>query len=645
MSDLDPRDQTTSTDLDPTTEVPVPTAPLTPSSSTPAGDGPTNPVEQPVEPAVAWATAVPVKPAGTGARGRTRRLRWAAAIAVIAVVLGASAAVAALITNSATASTVVGYVPAGTLAYAEVRLDLPGDQRRAVGEFLQKFPGFADQAALEGKLDEVLDQLVKDASDDKQTYTADIKPWFDGELAFALGPLPPASSFTDRNASDPNAALDAFRALALVSVKDPALAKAWFEAALKEAGVTGTPEAYDDTVLTVVHGDGPDYAFAVIDDEVVAIGDVESVRDAVDSNGDSKFADEPGPATALGAANEDHVGFVYVALRPLMDWSMDLQKRAMDQFGGAAAQAAVSTTLLKTLPAWGAYWVRFQSDALVLEATAPKPEISFGPTQNSTSSIVEHVPSSAVVVSVTNGLGATIEKMLDLYSGDATFKPLIDQLDQALGLVGGRDAALGWIGDTALVVNASDGKPEAGLVVTPTDPDKAKSLFTALGAFINLGGASQGITVRTEDYNGTTITIVDVGDVGKLSGMGGGALGIPMPTGHLEIAYAVTDQIVVIGTGPAFVKHVLDTTTGTSLARDPQYSDLAGQAGPGTGSAFVDITAAREMLEKAMADSEPSALKDYETDVKPFLTPFDALFTSGSIDGDLADSIVIVSVK
>jgi hypothetical protein len=644
MSDLDPRDPTTSSDLDPTTAVPVPTAPLTPSSPSSAGDVPTNPVEQPLEPAVAWASAVPVKPAAPGRRARARRLRWAAAIAVVAVVLGASAAVAALITNSATASTVVGYVPAGTLAYAEVRLDLPGDQRRAVGEFLQKFPGFADQAALEGKLDEVLDQLVKDATDDKQTYTANIKPWFDGELAFALGPLPAPSTFTDRNATDPNAALDAFRALALVSVKDPALAKAWFEAALKDNGVTGTPEAYDDTVLTVVHGDGPDYAFAVIDGKVVAIGDVESVRDAVDSNGDSTFADEPGPATALGAANKDRVGFVYVALRPLVDWSMDLQKRAMDQFGGAAAQAAVSTTLLKTLPAWGAYWIRFQSDALVLEATAPKPEISFGAGQNSRSSIVEHVPSSALAMSVTNGLGATLEKMLELYSGDPTFKPLIDQLDQALGLVGGRDAALGWIGDTALVVNASDGKPEGGLVVAPTDPDKAKTLFTSLGAFIGLGGASQGITVRTEDYNGTTITIVDVGDVGKLSGMGDARV-IPLPTGHLEIAYAVTDQIVVIGTGPAFVKHVLDTTAGTSLARDPQYSDLADQAGPGTGSAFVDITAAREMLEKAMADSGPTSVKDYETDVKPFLTPFDAMFTSGSIDGDLADSIVIVSVK
>jgi hypothetical protein len=127
--------------------------------------------------------------------------------------------------------------------------------------------------------------------------------------------------------------------------------------------------------------------------------------------------------------------------------------------------------------------------------------------------------------------------------------------------------------------------------------------------------------------------------------MAGSTDGLPMPTGHLEIAYAVTDRIVVVGTGPAFVKHVLDTTPGTSLARDPQYADLAGKAGPGTGASFVDITAVREMIEKAVADSDPAALKHYETDVKPFLVPFDAMFASGSVDGDLADSIVIVGVK
>ena len=85
-------------------------------------------------------------------------------------------------------------MPAGSTAYAEVRLDLPGDQRAAAGAFLSKFPGFADQAALETKLDETLDRLIGDASSGSTSYTADIKPWFDGELAFSVGPIPGVSA-------------------------------------------------------------------------------------------------------------------------------------------------------------------------------------------------------------------------------------------------------------------------------------------------------------------------------------------------------------------------------------------------------------------------------------------------------------------
>ena len=119
---------------------------------------------------------------------------------------------------------------------------------------------------------------------------------------------------------------------------------------------------------------------------------------------------------------------------------------------------------------------------------------------------------------------------------------------------------------------------------------------------------------------------------------------IPLPTGHIEIAYAVTDDVVVIGSGPAFVKHVLDTTEATSLATDPQYKRLADRVGPGTASAFVDLAAVRGLAEKAMAGGGQSGSK-YETDVKPFLIPFDALYASNSTSSDLNKSTVIITVK
>jgi hypothetical protein len=640
MSDLDPTESTTTTDLDATTVTPVATTHVPAPGG--AGEGPSNPIEQPLEPGVAWAPAVPVKQPAERGSGRGRRLRWAAALAVIAVVLGASAAVAAFISGAASQSTVIGYVPTDSLAYVEARLDLPGDQRKAVGEFLAHFPGFKDTAALDTKIDEALDQFVKDATGDKHTYTTDIKPWFGGELALSLGPLPPASDFS----SGGDSAIRQFRALGLLSVTDPAGAQAYFDKLAAATGEETTKQGYNGTQLTVyAEKDGPSLAYGVIGGKVVAIGDLASVKAAVDSNGKSGFADQPGPKAALDAANDDHIGFVYVALRPLMDWSAGLSKTAAGS--GGMVMEPISDALLKTIPAWGSYWLRVEQNALVMEAAAAKPEVSIGSTENRTSTLVKHVPASAMVMSVSNSLGATIGQAIDLYKGEPAYKPLIDQLDQALGVVGGRDAALGWIGDTAIVVNDAGGTPEAGLLVDPTDAAKAKAFLTSISTLVGLAGSQQGITVRTEDYNGSTITIIDLGDLKKTLGGDSAQFGaLPIPAGaHLEIAYAVTDDLVVLGTGPGFVKHVLDTTDGTSLASEQQYKDLAGRVGAGTGQSFVDVTAIRLLLEKAASASGSGSLSKYESDVKPFIEPFDAMFASGTYQGDLGRSTVIISVK
>ena len=632
MNEHDPNDVTTSTDLDATSVVPT-AAPLTPAAPQPSYAAP-----QPLEPGVAWAPAVPVSTKSTPRRGG--RLRWAAAIAIVALVIGATGVVAALITGSTAASTVMGYVPDKTVVYGEVRLDLPGDQRKAVGEFLSKFPGFKDQASLETKIDEALDSFVKSATKD-QTYTTDIKPWFDGQLGFSVGPLPPASSITKDSSS-----LEAARYLALLSIKDPAAAQAWFDGVITKSGAKTTTETYDGATLTIsAEPDKPKAAFAVIDGKVAAIGDVASVKAAIDTDGKSGFAAEPGPKAALDAADGDHVGFLYVAIRPLLDWSTDLTKAAAPS-AGTAANSLLSGALLKTVPAWTAYWLSFESDAIVMEAAAPKPATAIGPTQNRTSTVVEHVPASALAVSVSNDFGDTIKELLALYGSDPALKEMVGQLDKALDLVGGADAAFGWAGDTAIVVNVAGDTPEAGLVIQPTDKAAARQLFTALKALIALGGSTQGITVRDESYAGTTITIVDLGDLGKLAGAGDvKVLGGALPTGRVEIAYAATDDIVVIGSGPGFVKAVLDTTKATSLASDPQYKTLADRAGAGTSSAFVDITAIRGLVEKGMVSADPAGKAKYESDVKPFLVPFDALFASNSTGGDLTESVVYITVK
>ena len=308
-------------------------------------------------------------------------------------------------------------------------------------------------------------------------------------------------------------------------------------------------------------------------------------------------------------------------------------------------EGSLGDSMVSFLPDWGAFWLRIEGDAVVLQATAPKPAKAIGPTEDRTSPVVAHVPAGAVVAAVTHDAGKSLRQMLDLYKADLALKPMIDSIDQAAGLVGGTDAAIGWIGDTAAVINVADGTPEGGLIIVPTDKDAAARLFTSLRTLIGLGGSQVGATISDEPYAGTTITIIDLGEAAGLAGMAGLGSGVPLPAGHVEIAFALTDEAVVIGSGPAFVKHVLDTTGATSLASSDRYKALVDRAGTGAGSSFVDIAAIRELIEKAVGAADPAALAAYEKDVKPYLAPFDAMYASSSVGGDLTRSTILITVK
>ncbi len=570
---------------------------------------------------------------------RKSRTRWAVALGAIATIVAASALVISLFTGKAADAVVLGYVPEDSVIYGEVRLDLPGDQRANLGEFLSKFPGFADQSTLDTKLDEVLDRLIGGVSGGSQSYSADIKPWFAGQLAFSVGPLPDSSALSG---PDPAALRDA-RFLVLASVKDEGAARAWFESAIAETGATTSTETYGGTSVTLVAGKGgPQGAWALLGEKVVAVGDLASVRAAVDTGGASGFAAKPEPQAALAATSGDHVGFVYIALRELVEWSGGMA-------GSDLAGALPVDALLGLVPGWAALAVRVEGDALVLEAITPNPEAAAGQDGSRTSAVADHVPSSAVVLAISHDYGEGILGTLDDYRSDPELKPLIDSVDQAIALLGGPDAAIGWIGDVGVTVIRADEGFEAGLVIIPTDGAAAGRLFGILRGLVSLGGASMGVTVRDEAYAGTTITVVDLGDVGDLVGLAGIPSEMPgtgaLPTGRVELAYALTDQVVIIGSGPGFVRHVLDTTVATSIASNERYKALAGRIAGGVGVAFADLSAIRELIESGLAGGDPVARASYEQEVKPFLSPFDALIGSRSVEGGLSRSTIIVTVK
>ena len=149
-----------------------------------------------VEPAEAGAGApaqAVARDSGTGGRPpagrRSSGLRWA-----IALVGVASSSASRPRSSPSPAAARVRRSPSATCpptrsTYGEYRLDLPGDQRQKLAAFLSAFPGFEDQARSRRSSTRSSTGSSARRPTDKQTWTADIEPWFGGQIAMGSGPV------------------------------------------------------------------------------------------------------------------------------------------------------------------------------------------------------------------------------------------------------------------------------------------------------------------------------------------------------------------------------------------------------------------------------------------------------------------------
>jgi hypothetical protein len=323
----------------------------------------------------------------------------------------------------------------------------------------------------------------------------------------------------------------------------------------------------------------------------------------------------------------------------------------MTASGGA--QPPVGDQLLALLPDWAAVRLRIDGDAVAMDTVTTHVASAPGPDANRANGAAQFAPPSTVLMAAGNDYGATLLESIALYRSDPTLAEAFDGIDQAAGILGGLDSALGWMGDSALVVARTGDGIEGGIVIIPADAAAGRQLLSTLRSFVQLGGSQAGITVRDEDHAGTTITIIDLGTASDLAGLAGGLGGMPIPTdpgslpdGRVELSYAATDGVVVIGSTPDFVRHALDAGSGSSLGDDARYQALVGRAGAEhTGVTFVDISAIRTLVESMLGDASPAERAEYEESVKPFLTPFDALIATSTLGGDLDQNHILNTVK
>ncbi len=570
--------------------------------------------------------APPAEPVGTPRRAGG--LRWGIALGAVAVAVGVLAAGAFLLTGQAPTSRLAGWAPVGATAYGEVRLDLPGDQRARLGEFLAHFPGFADQAILDDKIDEALDRIVSGATEGRQDFTNDIKPWFDGQLALAVE----ARSVAVGSAHEHG------QGLALVAITDRAAARAWFEGIAAEAGMTLWVEQHGTTDLLVDPDGKAAVAFA---DGVMLAGDRDSVTAALDTGGRSGLPESPTFAAARAAMPGDRLAFGFV--------DVDGAMAALESAAPVEMFALpLDGTMRELLPDWMAMGLRVEDDAMVVEAAWPHVERAGFPTTNRVGALAAHVPASTILLTDARSVGEMLAAAIERARQDPEAAAGLAEIEQAAALLGGLDALVGWIGDAGLVVTSDGTDIGGGLVVVPADAAGAQRIATQLGSFLALFGAESGLEVRTEQHAGATITIVDLGDLGSLLGgaIGGGGLdGMPVApvdeATSIEIAWTVTDDVVVLALGPDFVRSVLDVSPGTSLADDPRYRALLDAVGrENAGSMFVDLGAARVLVERLIATEGGTAATEYERDVKPYVEAFDA-WVQAIVLGDEVDRAIM----
>ena len=556
------------------------------------------------------APEAPSTPAASAAPAPRGRGRWYAAIGVAALAIVAIVAVAILAGRGGIVAGAPDYLPVTTVAYADVRLDMPGDQRDQLAQLLSRFPGFADQAAFESKLDETFDRLLSQVGDGGYTYTGDVKPWFSGQVAVAITSVP-----------DFGGDASPVPALGLIGVKDAAKARTSIEGILDKArgpGARVNEEAFEGATLWTVEDPSartPDLgraALALTADMIVVGQDPAAVRASLTlhAKGGATLAGSAAFQEALKPLAEARLGTLYVdgaALKATLSAAMS----------GAATGMPGLDTALATFPERIVGALRVEDGRVLGEARSTLPKSAEVPVDHA-SDLAGRVPAKSLVYVEVHDVGQAIERLVTQVKSMPGIAEVTDQLKPVEGILGtSLESFLDWVGDVAIVVDVAGDQPRGALVAQVKDTAVAGQRLGQLGALIQLAALdpSAGIHVTTSKHADATITELRIDQVPGLA-----------------VAWALKGDTFVIGVGEGSVEAVLDVTEATSLGADARYRDALAAGGASTDSAiaYVDLAATRSAIEAFIPAAERAR---YDQDTKPWLEPLDRLIAVYFQDG------------
>jgi hypothetical protein len=530
---------------------------------------------------------------------RPRPIRWAIAFLVTIAMLVATTGV--VVFAQAGSSGGPAFAPANSVAWAELRLDLPGSQEEDLAALLGHLPGFADPAALDAKVNELLDQVVSQVSSGGASWTGDVDPWSNRQFGIALLEIP-ASGTSGSGSSEPPSMVIG------LGVKDRTALEARLASFLTQAPIS--TEQYAGATITTVDDD---VSYAVTDQYLLVApraADIKASLDVLAGNAPS-LAEDDAFAAAAQRIPADRLGAFYFALsalRPLLEAQLT---------GQPGTQLVLDA--LDQLPGWVSGYAQASSDHLTLEIDLEAPASLLVPAMRTTD-LASRFPAGTVLYLEVRDLGSTLhaslEALLDQIPADD--KEGLQPLEQLLGT--SLPSFLDPVQDAALGLSVVDGVFQGGVAATLSDTAAAQRRLTAVLALIRLAaGSSAPYEVTQSDISGVPVTTF------TFTGEEMRAFAASVP---LSISVAIAEDHLYLGVGD-FVASALTQDAGTSLAADARYTNAAAVAGePNLGLAFLDIAGLQALFE-----SMGGADDGYTTNVKPWLDALDYLVVSETADG------------
>jgi Protein of unknown function (DUF3352) len=431
--------------------------------------------------------------------------------------------------------------PATTVLYANVYLQPSTGQQANLSGLIGRLPGFADEAALDEKIDQVVQNLLATTGID---YRADIKPWLGDQIAIAAWP----------------AGTDATQAatVILADVSDPDAALASIAAITADQGLTFTAETYTDVELQVAEGT----AYTIVDGVLVVGNGAEAIQTVVDTiGGAASLAAQPAFTDAMDEQPNDYLASFYLDLAGL-------------------AEAAGTTADLGSVTTASAVLVA-EPDGLRLSGSAPLSAPSgatpSGAPAAEQGTLSGWMPERTLAELTVFGLRAALEEGLAVAGEVPEGEEVTSALDMiralaafALGVDLDADVLPLLDGETAVAIGGigASGMPSGQLLLLPSDLEAAADTLRRVADRI---GASGGST-STETLEGIEITAISVPDT-------------------FEAAFGVVDGVVVIGLSAADVAAVAEArSTGLTLDGSSAYEQAFDVAGVRAGTeVFVDV--------------------------------------------------------